>query len=99
MLQPRIDRDPRSPIFAPLAELPAINPVLPDIELETPPLPRDHPQWMRDSLAVSARCRGLFARIKPVGGADTHILGSSGSLDPGSGTPSLRRPQRLLQNR
>lgn len=66
MLQPRIDRDPPNSVFAPLAQLPAIYPALPDIELETPPLPRDHPQWMRDSLAVSARCRGLFARIKPI---------------------------------
>lgn len=38
-----------------------------DVELETAPnLPRDHPSWMRDALAVSARARALIASLRPV---------------------------------
>lgn len=29
-------------------------------------LPRDHPAWQRDVLAVSARARALLARLRPV---------------------------------
>ncbi|HTD36190.1 MAG TPA: hypothetical protein VK669_01655 [Candidatus Limnocylindrales bacterium] len=29
-------------------------------------LPRDHPAWQRDVLAVSARARELLARLRPV---------------------------------
>jgi len=29
-------------------------------------LPRDHPAWQRDVLAVSARARELIARLRPV---------------------------------
>jgi hypothetical protein len=29
-------------------------------------LPRDHPAWQRDVLAVSARVRAILARIRPV---------------------------------
>lgn len=31
-----------------------------------PSLPRDHPPWQRDVLAVSARARALLARLRPV---------------------------------
>ena len=38
-----------------------------DAEVETAPnLPRDHPAWMRDSLAVSARARALIASLRPI---------------------------------
>jgi hypothetical protein len=43
----------------------AIVPLLPDDELETPPLPREHPKWVKDALAVSQRARQLIANIKP----------------------------------
>ncbi|MDQ2681717.1 MAG: hypothetical protein M3Y21_11980 [Candidatus Eremiobacteraeota bacterium] len=69
MLQPRIERDSRSATMSSLSALgqsSALYPLLPDIEIETPPLPRDLPHWMRDSAAISARCRNLFTRIKPI---------------------------------
>lgn len=44
----------------------AVIPLLPDDELETPPLPREHPRWVRDALAVSQRARQVIANIKPV---------------------------------
>ena len=39
---------------------------VPDVELETPLLPRDHPAWMRDAVAVSARAREWVHKLKPV---------------------------------
>jgi len=44
----------------------AVVPLLPDDELETPPLPREHPRWVKDAVAVSQRARQLIANIKPV---------------------------------
>ena len=40
--------------------------LLPDDELETPPLPREHPKWVRDALAVSQRGRQLLTRLRPI---------------------------------
>lgn len=40
--------------------------LIPDDELETPPLPREHPKWVKDALAVSHRGRQLLARLRPV---------------------------------
>lgn len=40
--------------------------LLPDDELETPPLPREHPKWTKDALAVSQRARQIIARLRPV---------------------------------
>ena len=40
--------------------------LVPDIEVETPLLPRDHPAWMRDSVAISTRAREWVARLKPI---------------------------------
>lgn len=40
--------------------------LLPDDEFETPPLPREHPKWVRDALAVSQRARQVVARLRPV---------------------------------
>jgi hypothetical protein len=37
----------------------------PDDELETPVLPREHPRWVRDALAISSRARRLFATLRP----------------------------------
>ena len=39
--------------------------LLPDDELETPPLPREHPKWVQDALAVSYRMRRLIAGARP----------------------------------
>ena len=44
----------------------------PDDELETPILPREHPRWVRDALAVSSRARRLFANLRP---AAASVLG------------------------
>jgi hypothetical protein len=38
---------------------------LPDDELETPALPREHPRWVKDAVAVSQRARKLFALLRP----------------------------------
>ncbi|MDP9018392.1 MAG: hypothetical protein M3N19_08740 [Candidatus Eremiobacteraeota bacterium] len=40
--------------------------LLPEAELETPFLPRDHPAWMRDAVAVSTRARQWIANLKPI---------------------------------
>ena len=40
--------------------------VLPDADLEIPPLPRDLPPWAKDAIAVSQRARDLMARLRPV---------------------------------
>ncbi|MDQ6931506.1 MAG: hypothetical protein M3126_12660, partial [Candidatus Eremiobacteraeota bacterium] len=45
---------------------PITYPFVADVEIETPILPRDHPPWMRDTIAVSVRARELLARIKPL---------------------------------
>jgi hypothetical protein len=63
----RIDPDTNPALYQPavLASRPVL-PLIPDDELETPPLPREHPQWVKDALAVSQRARRLVARLKPV---------------------------------
>ncbi|MDQ2872632.1 MAG: hypothetical protein M3R35_05845 [Candidatus Eremiobacteraeota bacterium] len=66
MLQ-RVDADPLSgSLYAPVQPAGYIYPILPEDELETPPLPREHPPWVKDALSVSQRTRALLARIKPV---------------------------------
>ncbi|MDB5027696.1 MAG: hypothetical protein JWO66_1385 [Candidatus Eremiobacteraeota bacterium] len=38
-----------------------------DVGVDTPAsLPRDHPAWQRDVLAVSARVRAIVAQLRPV---------------------------------
>ncbi|HVS46988.1 MAG TPA: hypothetical protein VMS32_10005 [Verrucomicrobiae bacterium] len=49
----------------PLAAQP-LAAVLPDADIEIPPLPRDLPPWAKDAIAVSQRARDLIARFKPV---------------------------------
>lgn len=44
----------------------AALPLIPDDELETPPLPREHPKWVRDALAVSQRARRIASQLKPL---------------------------------
>ena len=66
----RVDPD-TSPVYypAPQPALAGVVPILalvPDDELETPPLPREHPKWAKDSLAISARARALIQRLRPV---------------------------------
>jgi hypothetical protein len=58
----------------------AILPLVPDDELETPPLPREHPKWVKDALAVSQRARALIARMRPIAARvltfwDHHVRG------------------------
>lgn len=62
----RIDPDTNPAIYQPVAGSRAIFPLLPEDELETPPLPREHPKWVKDALAVSQRARTIVARLKPV---------------------------------
>lgn len=49
-----------------LARSEPVVPVVPDVELETAPLPHDHPKWAQDTVAISQRARELLARIKPI---------------------------------
>lgn len=62
----RVDPDTNPAIYAPVAAGRAILPLVADDELETPPLPREHPKWVKDALAVSQRARRLIAALKPV---------------------------------
>lgn len=62
----RVDPDMNPAIYQPVAESRAILPLIPEDELETPPLPREHPRWVKDALAVSQRARQIIARLKPV---------------------------------
>jgi hypothetical protein len=63
----RVDPDTNPAIYQPVV-VPsrAVLPLIPDDELETPPLPREHPRWLKDAPAVSQRARQLIARLKPV---------------------------------
>jgi len=65
MFDPRIESDAAAAFTATPLALPVL-PVVPDDEIETPPLPRDHPKWVKDALAVSYRARRLLARVRPV---------------------------------
>jgi len=52
--------DPRPVVPANVADEPF------DVQSDlVPSLPRDHPAWQRDVLAVSARARELIARLRP----------------------------------
>ena len=57
-------------MLRPWVESPSVPAALPfafqpDDELETPILPREHPLWGRDALAVYSRARRLFANLRP----------------------------------
>jgi hypothetical protein len=65
------DAAPSGPAVEPAALAIPSLPVAPmpvaDISAEMPAsLPRDHPAWQRDMLAVSARVRAVLAQLRPV---------------------------------
>ena len=65
---PRVDSEVNPALYAPAAA-PGAVPILPlisDDELETPPLPREHPKWVKDAVAVSQRARALIVRLRPI---------------------------------
>lgn len=62
----RVDPDVNPAIYQPLVAARAVLPLLPEDELETPPLPREHPKWVKDALAVSQRARQIIAQLRPV---------------------------------
>jgi hypothetical protein len=62
----RVDPDTNPAIYQPTIASRPVLPLLPDDELETPPLPREHPRWVKDALAVSQRARQLVAGFRPV---------------------------------
>ena len=62
----RVDPDTNPVVYVPVPSSRAIVPLVPDDELETPPLPREHPQWVKDALAVSQRARRLISALKPI---------------------------------
>lgn len=64
-MQARVEAE-SAPGVLPAGLLPVQYGALPDVELETPFLPRDHPAWMRDAVALSMRARELLAKLKPV---------------------------------
>jgi hypothetical protein len=57
MLRPWVEP---APVPAPLPFA-----LLPDDEIETPALPREHPRWVKDAIAISARARRLFSALRP----------------------------------
>ena len=65
------DAAPSGPAFEPAAlaipSLPIAPAQVADGGAEMPAtLPRDHPAWQRDMLAVSARTRALLAQLRPL---------------------------------
>ncbi|HET9096381.1 MAG TPA: hypothetical protein VFN37_06945 [Candidatus Baltobacteraceae bacterium] len=62
----RVDPDTNPAIYQPVVASRAILPLIPEDELETPPLPREHPKWVKDALAVSQRARQIVAQLRPV---------------------------------
>lgn len=49
------------------AVLPAVLPPRPnEPEAVVQTLPRDHPQWVRDTVSISSRARALLERVRPV---------------------------------
>lgn len=67
----RVDADGARGISAALggqeaSETQAIIAAVSDVDMDTSLLPRDHPQWVKDTLSVSNRARELLARLKPV---------------------------------
>jgi hypothetical protein len=54
----------RLPVGA--AEADPIVAAVAESELETTPLPQDHPRWLKDAVTISQRARDAIARLKPV---------------------------------
>ena len=66
MFTPPVDPEKSSPVVLAPVQAPPILPLVPEDELETPPLPREHPKWVKDAVAVSQRARQFIARLKPI---------------------------------
>ncbi|MBV9271989.1 MAG: hypothetical protein JO165_12925 [Candidatus Eremiobacteraeota bacterium] len=64
-MSPRVEPDSSLAVFTPAAHAAGIAAIVPDDELETTPLPREHPKWVRDALLVSQRARQALSRIEP----------------------------------
>ena len=71
MAPSRVEYESSQPIFTPQSAAAAIAAIVPDDELETPPLPREHPKWVKDALLVSHRAKQLLDRIRPIA---MHVL-------------------------
>jgi hypothetical protein len=65
---PRVDPDLNPALFPQQLLTGAIRalPLISEDELETPPLPREHPKWVRDAVAVSQRARAIIQRLGPI---------------------------------
>lgn len=64
----RIEPEERAPAGLRLprsGESEPLVPALGEADTETTRLPHDHPTWVRDAIAVSARARELVAKLKP----------------------------------
>lgn len=64
-MQTRLEPESTHPLL-PLEAASMHYAALPDVEIETPYLPHDHPAWIRDAVALSIRARELLAKLKPV---------------------------------
>jgi hypothetical protein len=62
----RVEPETSPAVYVPVRGGRAILPLVPDDEFETPPLPREHPRWIKDAAAVSQRARQLVAHLRPV---------------------------------
>lgn len=65
----RVETEDNASVLALQVEAGRSEPVVPavaDAELETALLPRDHPRWVKDSIAVSQRAREIIAKLRPV---------------------------------
>ncbi|MBV9971840.1 MAG: hypothetical protein JO135_00735 [Candidatus Eremiobacteraeota bacterium] len=47
-------------------EAASVRPAIPEIEVESPVLARDHAPWMRDGVAISERTRRVLDRVRPL---------------------------------
>ena len=50
----------------PLSGTSTVSARIPDDELETPPLPQEHPRWVKDAAAISQRARRLLEKLRPI---------------------------------
>jgi len=65
----RIELEESGPGITPAAATLSSEPIVTPVgrgDLETSLLPRDHPRWVRDAVAVSQRARALIAGLRPV---------------------------------
>ena len=62
----RVEPEERSPQTLPLS-VAASEPVVAAVtdERDVTDLPREHPAWVRDAVALSRRARGIVARLRP----------------------------------